>query len=458
MRPYLSLLSSTLLVWLSGILLCHADMPFPLQDGYDSPAFKARFLASYGVNGKIEPTLSREDQEVFRNVMPLLANDPQRAINVVSRHIGADSNAAFDFLQGNLYYQQQNFSQAEAAIRRAIEKMPDFRRAWRTLALILTRSEQITPAIEAWRKVITLGGGDAQSYGLLAYLLLSREQYASALTAYEQARLFAPESEDFKRGLTHCLLATGQNGRVIALMDELIENRPQEQQYWLLQANAFLSEERYQDAIANLEVATQLASARFATWRLLGDLYLNEAMPVHALASYSSGLSAVDAKNALSDVETILRPFHNLMQRGEHQAAQVYLDQLKTFVGNTANASISEQLAKAEGALLLAQGQAAKAVDILRPIADKKPLDGEALMTLAKAYAALDNIEEAVFFYDRVLLLPDHAADGHVALARLQVHEGELKKALTHLRKAQAIEPREHVRQYLEQVEKAISR
>ena len=50
---------------------------FSLSDSDpDSPAFKKRFLASYGVNGAIEPKLASKDQSLYQKVLPLLSSAP----------------------------------------------------------------------------------------------------------------------------------------------------------------------------------------------------------------------------------------------------------------------------------------------------------------------------------------------------------------------------------------------
>lgn len=446
-----------LFAFVVGLSSLKAQGLFKLKDSaLDSPAFKARFLASYGVNGKIEPTLSADDQKLFREVLPLLEKNPKRAIAIVCKQVDSDSNAALDFLLGNLYYQQGQYQQAEASIRLAIKKMPDFRRAYRTLALILTRREQTEVAIDAWRKVIALGGGDAQSYGLLGYLLLSQQHYASALTAYEQARLFAPESEDFKRGLAHCLLETGQRQRTITLFDELIEARPDEQDYWLMQANAFLAEERFKDAIANLIVASKLAPVGLPTSKLLGDLYLNEGMVKQALEAYLNGLESTRPPVSENDADILVSSLRNLIGRQEDAFAQQYLERLEERLGTSMPEAERFEIKRLNATLLLAQDEVQEAINILKALAQEKPLDGKVLMTLAEACVVAGEMPEAIFYYERAALLEDFKADAYVELARLRVRENKLKEALEHLRIAQQLKPSEHVRRYREQIEQAL--
>src|SRR5690606_2516228 len=131
---------------------------------------------------------------------PFLREDPRRAITEVERALGSSENPAFRFLLGNLHYEIGEFDRSESELKRAIEAFPDFRRAHRTLGLIHIQNQAFPAAIESWLKVITLGGGDAQSYGLLGYAYLAEKKYRSALSAYRMARMFKPDSIDFRRG------------------------------------------------------------------------------------------------------------------------------------------------------------------------------------------------------------------------------------------------------------------
>src|SRR5690554_6989854 len=144
--------------------------PFPLTDsGPGSPAFRERFLASYGVNAAIEPTLGVEDRKLYERIAPYLHDDQARAIREVEAALAPDSNPAYRFLLGNLYYEAGDWEKSERYLREAIARFPDFRRAHRTLGLVLIQEGRYSEAVDTWLTVIRLGGGDAQSYGLLAY-------------------------------------------------------------------------------------------------------------------------------------------------------------------------------------------------------------------------------------------------------------------------------------------------
>jgi len=440
---------------LAGFLFAVATLvarPFPLTDsGPAAPDFRERFLGSFGVNAKIEPEITEADRPLYERIEPFLRSDPRRAIREVEAAAGPDANPAFHFLLGNLLYQQNQYGRARRALETAVRKFPDFRRAHRTLGLIHVQNDRFDDAIESWLKVITLGGGDAQSYGLLAYAYLSLEKYESALSAYEMARMFKPDSADFRRGQAQCLLALGRHDRAAALFEELIAENPGTRDYWLLQANAYLELGRYEDAIANLEILKAKGEAGRSGLFLLGDLYLRDDNHRLALQSYESAIKVAP----VDSVERALRPLSYLVNRGLFEEAASYLETLREVLPDTLDPSDASRLTVAEAGIELERGAPAAAIDRLEPLVRRDPLNGEALLLLAEAYRRTGTYEEAAFHLQRALSLPEAKAEALVALGRLEVDRGDFEAALRHLRAAREIDSRPGLERYIEAVEAA---
>ncbi|MFP6905365.1 MAG: tetratricopeptide repeat protein [Verrucomicrobiota bacterium] len=428
---------------LAGVLffllpILHAQV-FPLSDSS---------LAVYGVNEAIEPRLTRADRLLYDKVAPLLRDRPEEAIRLVQAGLQADSSPAFHLLIGNLSYQADHLEQAEQSLNRAIEALPSFRRAYRTLGLTHIRQERFKDSIPTWLKVITLGGGDAQSYGLLAYAYLSEEKYASALSAYRMARMFAPDSLDFRRGEARCLLASNQFLPAIALFDELIAEHPGQGSYWLLQANAYLGLERYADAAANLEIARALGGKDAEALLLLGGLYLKLDTPALALDAYRDALSL----QVTLDEEKALQPLPWLIARGMYSEAEDYYQALgKPLAGHSRTILYRAQLDLARGRDEAARRQLAELIKT-------DPMNGPALILLGEAFLAAEKFPEGAFYLERALVVPGSKADALVALARMHVARGRLEQARDCLRQAQEVHARSNIATYLEQVEAALRR
>ena len=426
---------------------------FALSDsGRAAPDFRERFLGSYGINPAIEPEISQDDRPLYERVEPFLQNNPQEAIRIVESNIGPETNPAFDFLLGNLYYQTNQYDRSERALQEAVSKFPSFRRAYRTLGLLYIQSDRYQQAIEAWLHVITLQGGDGQSYGLLAYAYLAREKYRSALSAYQKARMFRPDSTDFRRGEAQCLLRTGQHRQAAALFDELIVEKPEVADYWLLQANAYLELEHYDDAIANLEILVQSNQTTRQSQMLLGDLYLRDNNYRLALKTYEAALHT----HGVEVVDTALRPLEYLMNRSLYDEAEAYLSTLQALLPADVKPEDHSQLIVAEAGIALERGNSGETIALLQPLVEEQPLQADALLLLAKAYQRKDAFEEARFYLQRLRSITNRNVDALVALGRMEVRRGDLDAALNHLRTAHEIAPqRPGLSNYIEAIEKA---
>ncbi|KAF0094863.1 MAG: hypothetical protein E1N59_1598 [Puniceicoccaceae bacterium 5H] len=443
-------LSALILLALSATA---SAQPFDLSDsGPAADDFEARFLASYGVNAEIEPKLGPDEHALYREIAPLLRDQPRAALVKVENAIGPETNAAFDFLRGNLLYQLKDYAQAESALHEALRKFPSFRRAYRTLGLIQIEQERYDAALATWLKVIELGGGDAQSYGLVAYAHLSQEHYQSALVAYQHARMFRPDSRDFRRGEAQCLLAVGEVKRAAALFDELIAEAPETHDFWLLQANAYLELERFDDAIANLEVVRDLDASTASSLRLLGNLYLRQGNHRLAIDAYTEALAQFGA----DDLEAALQPLDYLANQGLYDEAGGYLERLRDALPADLPPEVRRRLAVTEAGIAVEQGKPERARTLLEPVVEADPLAGKALLLLARTYQDEKDWPKAAFYLERAQSLPDFQREALIALGRMEVERGDFSTALTHLRKAQSLSASPQLARYIEAIEKAL--
>jgi len=418
----------------------------------DSPEFRRRFMASYGVNEAIEPKLTPADRPLQEAIIPHIRDNPRKAIEFIEKALGPKTNPAFYSILGNLYYQVNEFGMAERALRQAIGAFPSLRRAWRTLALTYVQRSSFQEAVIPLLKVIELGGGDAQSYGLLAYSYLNLEKYEASLSAYRMARLFKPDSVDFRRGQARCLQETGQYRLAVALLDELLEERPEILDFWLAQANAFLELDQPNDAIANLQIVADAGMASWESRILLGDLLLNRGLESLALKTYMSAFREQGPRREAG----ALHPLKQLVASGLYPEARSYLNLIRPTIPEGLNDGSRRVLSLAEARIEMSVGDPQKALDWLGQLLEEDPLDGESLLMLGQYYRTRKEFGQAEFYFERLLSLRDFAARGHVELGRLEVDQGRLREALITLRKAQALDPDPNVREYMEAIEAAL--
>jgi len=310
--------------------------------------------------------------------------------------------------------------------------------------------------IATWLKVITLGGGDAQSYGLLGYAYLSEKKHQSALSAYRMARMFKPDSIDFRRGEALALMATHEFSQAAALFDELIAEQPTVADHWLQQGNLYLQNERYEDAIANFEVVHDLGAGNVATRFVLGDLHLRTENERLALLHYQAAVNHPQFGN--EDVSRALQALRHLVDRGLLNEARSYLEALRPALPEQLDQRDHDSLVFAEARLAVDSGHASEAFTLLKQLVERNPLHADGLILLAELYQESDDFARAEFYLERALSIPERKADALVALGRLEVSRGNWKAALVHLRNAEQLRAHAGLRRYIESIEAAARR
>ncbi|MEM7792562.1 MAG: tetratricopeptide repeat protein [Verrucomicrobiota bacterium] len=418
-----------------------------------SPEFKKRFYGSFGINSAIEPSLKQEDRPLYESIEPHLESNPRKAIELARKGIDADSNAAFDFLVGSLYYTLDDYRNAATYLQSALKKFPDFRRAHRNLALIYIQQDRYNETIKHLLRVIQLGGGDGQVYSMLAYAYLTLEKYHSALSAYQLARMFLPESKDVRRGEAQCLLMTSQYEAAIKLFDELINESPETQEFWVFQANSFVAINKLDDAIANLELAHRIARPEAKTLTLLGDLYLAQDAHELGLASYKAAIR----QNPNVEPEQALKPLRRLMQLGVYDAAESYLNLMSNSLSQPLSPKQASEVAVFRAQLRIENGELDKGLAELEAILQEDPLNSSALLYIADVQLKQEAYEEAEFYFERAKSVPEAQVEALIGLGRTAVAQAKFKDALKYLNQSQRIKRRADVSQFIESIEKVVA-
>ena len=174
---------------------------------WDSERFQKEFLGSYGVNADIEPRVTVVEQEQMQKVLDVLSEEDSmdEALKLLTKFNKEAASAIFDFTIANLYFQMDELDTAMQFYDQAIEKFPNFRRAYKNAGLIHVRNGEFKKALPYLTKTVELGGHTSLAYGLLGFAYGSTEQHLSAESAYRMAILLDPETVDWQLGLARSL-------------------------------------------------------------------------------------------------------------------------------------------------------------------------------------------------------------------------------------------------------------
>ena len=416
---------------------------------WNDPDFARRLVGSYGFASEAEPRMTPEEQAVYRDkIVPLLREDSKKALAPLQALIKPSASAVFDFTLGNVYFQNEDLTNAVKYFEAALAKFPDYRRAQKNLAFALVREGDYKNAIKPLTRTISLGGADGKVFGLLGFAFMSEGRNVSAEGAYQQALVFEPDNADFKLGLVKSAVASANYDRALALLDELIRQFPERDNLWTLQANIYIQKEQPAKASISLEMLRRIGKATPPNLYLLGDLYMAQDARDLALTAY---LEAID-KDGGQNLAKALRPAQILVGRGAWDDAKKLFAKIRgTGTGLTGADEL--KLLKLESKVAMAGGEGDKAIVTLEQIIQQDPLDAEALLLAGDYYSKNGQREKAEFRYGTAANIQGFEADAFVKHAQLLVQTQKYTQAVEMLRKAQKFKPRDNVQRYLDKVE-----
>jgi tetratricopeptide (TPR) repeat protein len=418
---------------------------------WNDPAFRRRLAESYLSESEIEPRVTEDERDAILAVLEKIGADQLDEAAAMLEAQGLEmSSAVFDFTLANIRFQQDRLEEALSSYRAAVEKFPRFRRAWKNIGMIHVRRGEFAEAAPALTRVLETGGVDGMLYGLLGYCHSNLGRPLAAETAYRMAILLDPETADWRMGLARSLFKQQRYPEAAALVGAMAEAAPDRADLWLLQANAYLGMNQPMRAAENYELVDRLGGSTAASLNGLADIYVNQELFDLAVDAYLRALGLSDTP----DLGRPMRAAQILVANGALAEMGRLVDGIEEITGEAMDDADRKALLKLRARLAVAQGAGAEEAAILEEIVRLDPLDGEALLLLGQYHHRNGDAEQAIFLFERAAQLEGHEADARVRHAQVLVSTGRYAEALPLLRRAQAIAPRENVRQYLESVER----
>ncbi len=417
---------------------------------WDGERFQKEFLASYGVNTDIEPSLTAVEYEQMQKILAAMSDDDdsQKAIRLLKKNCGESSSATFEFTLANLYFQQDRLDEALELYNQAVEQFPNFRRAYNNAGLIYIRNGDFKKALPFLTKTVELGGNTSMTYGLLGFAYASTENHLCAESAYRQAILLDPETLDWQLGLARSLFKQQKYGDAASLCDTLIVKQPDNADFWLLQANAYLGLKQPMRAAENYEYVDTIGKSTPDSMTMLADIYVNDSRWDMAADAYLRAYALDNSEHP----EKPLRAAKILAARGALNEANRLLAHVAERKSGLDQSSLKELL-KLQARVAVAEGGGEDVVKILEEVVQVDPLDGEALILLAQHYGR--NVpEKAIFYYERAEGIEKYEAEAKLYHGQMLVGQAKYQDAIPLLRRAYELRPREDIADYLKQVER----
>lgn len=448
-----SILKTVAVFCASASSVCVGQVYDLTEQSWDNPAFKARFTESYLGQSEVNPSITAEEKALFDQILPLIGTAPKEAIELMESSLKEDSSAAFDYILGNLLYQEGDLSGSVAAYKKATRKFPTYAQAYYNAGRAHVANEDYAKALPMLQKSLSLQTGDGTLYGLIGYCYINMEKPSTALDAYRMAVMLEPSSKDWKIGKLQCHVALEQRTDAIGMLYELIVEDPKNADWWKLQANQFLDNQEVDKAAANLTVVKEMGKADAATLSLLGDLLLNEGLTTPALESY---YAAIDSKNV--SVSRMLEVANSLILLDESDQASELIVKMETVLGSDLAEGEELSFLNLKARLALSVDDKAKAGEYLEQVVDRDPMNGNALLTLADLEKSKGDIAKAKFYAENASKVEAFEHQACLTLAQLNVGQHDYRTAARFLRRAQQIEPKDYIADYLLKIEQAALR
>lgn len=418
---------------------------------WQDPTFERWFAESYAAVSEVEPVVTSTEQDLIQSVYAQLeAGALEDVVQRLDAQRGEGSSATLDYVIGNAYLEQDQLDEAAAAYERAVAAYPRFLRAWRNLALVRVQGGDHEGAIEAFTRAMSYGDASAVTYGLLGVAYSNTSNDLAAETAFRMAMLMDASTLDWKMGLARSLFRQQRFPEAVALCDTLIAERPDSAQAWTLQASAYIGMGETLEAAENYEFIDRLGAATGEHLLNLADIYINEEV-------FDLGVNAYTRAMAQAEPGQVTRPLRAaqvLIGRGALGEGTRLLDAIEDTHGEALGEDDHKDVLRLRARLAVAAGASDEEARVLEEIVALDPLDGEALILLGQHAARHERPEQAIFYYERAAALEEFEADAKVRHAQLLVGQGQDKSALALLRRAQELEPRASIQEFLEQVER----
>ena len=451
MKVIISTLISAFSLAMAQCLMAGEPLKLPATF-WENESFLKSFGASYAVNSRIEPTVSAEEREVLVQVAKWMAKgEKKRAIQVLQASKKSSSSAALLYNQANVYLELGNEEKAVEFYQAAIKVYPSFRRAHKNLGLTYLKGEQFPLALSSLAKAVSLGDMSGTTLGVLGYCHLQGGHYASALQAYRLAQLTEPKSIEWKAGIAQCLLEIGQDEEALSLISEVVEARPNEVSYQLLLANILLQLDEDVKAIAVLE------------W--LGRQDKLSAEHVVLLARLHTQSGTVDLakpwfdlvqKNLQLEVYPhYLRGVEAVLQMGDWEFAEQLLS--VNPVNGELSGSLLNKCDRLKATVLLELDKEG-AKPLLELVVKRDPLDGAALVLLAKIAFAEGEFEVAEFYYVRAAKIESSKYTALFGHGTMLVSQKKYGDAVEKFELAQMLHPTVEQKKYIEALRRLVGK
>ncbi|MEP4889122.1 MAG: tetratricopeptide repeat protein [Aliiglaciecola sp.] len=385
-----------------------------------------------------ETKITAQEYPIAQSLKPLLLNnDYAAALTILEQYQEAKSPALL-LLEAQLWMQQNQWREAEAILKTVLQEMPELIRGHLALATVNQSLDKTQEAQKSLSQAMSLGASGATHFAQLGYLNMQNNDPQSAIAAYQQALMLAPENDDIRQGLLFAFVQSDQHAAARNLLSGMLDKHPENRQFWLQRANLAMHSGDKNTALSSIEVALRLGDNSKQARQMGMQLNIQSKNYKRALA-----LSLMMLQDQqLSFVET-----DKLLHWLASQREWVYLNELLQGVSEL----VTEPANSKRSRLFYYQGLVAQKNQNL-PLAERlwikgiksDPGNGDALLALAKLKTNSAFFAEADLYYQRAETLDAVALPAKLGRAQLYIDQQDYGAALAMLQRTHSEYPHRH--------------
>ena len=391
-----------------------------------------RFLLNNNPFGETQTQVPAEEANFATKIQPLLeAGDHQAIVDAFSNRKIDNDSAALRLLRGQVLIALEKYSEAEIALRAAINLLPDLANAHQGLSLVYLIDKNYEKAREHLRRAIELGVADAQTYGQLGYVNLQLKNASSAIAGYQYATFLEPGNAYWRQGLLFSLTNAQAYDQAQALLEEMLEKNPVNAQLWLQRSQIAIKKKRYQQALASLESAISLGESSLANINTAIQLHIQNGSATRAIELLSSNMRKFSNAENIDTLDQIAEWFTFKEQWRDLETL------LKAFNGVDRSAVPNFYRSRFyfyEAELAITRKRTSQAKKSLESALNLDPNNGEALLSLAEILKVQKREERAILLYARAQALTPYKERALLSRAQLEIDRQAYREALRLLR------------------------
>ena len=372
--------------------------------------------------------LAPNEYELSVAIKPLLdAKQYSKVIELLKNNSNVEKSTGLLLIAGQVYLAAKQPDNAEKALLAVLEKAPNLLRVHRTLAALYLQKKQLKKAQHHLTKAIENGVQDPQFFGQLAYINLEQGSAWSAIAGYQQALLLDPNNNQWKHGLLYALQRAGNNQAALNMVDELINETPDDKRLWLQRAQINLASNEKPKALTSMEMA--LRHGETASSNLLSTAQLH--LSAGSMARAADLLIKITAHNPQAFTQ-INSAINWLISEGEVKQANRILASIK---GITKLPKPQQSLYYAALGSAQEHNNIERAVKHFNKSLALNPNQASVLIKLAQHYQSKQQFSRAQLYYQRAQVFPNFIKPALAGLAQIALEQEYYDKALAYLEK-----------------------